>query len=185
MARGIADEIVVADTGSTDDTMTIARRFGARVIEIPWRNDFAEARNQSLAAASGDWLLHLDADEALDSAGAARIREIVDADGLGADAIEVTLADYSYDIHAWPWIPVPPGDRMARGHAGYIPAGLLRLFRNRCGFAYREAVHETITESVLERGGVVRVEPIIFHHYGYAAHPEAARNLAVINSGVS
>ena len=52
--RGVVDEIVIADTGSTDATLGIAREFGARVIEIPWKNDFSGARNHSLAeGASG------------------------------------------------------------------------------------------------------------------------------------
>ncbi len=173
--RGVADAILVADTGSTDETVSVARRFGARVIDVPWRDDFAEARNACLAEARGDWLLHLDADEVVDPAGAARIRELVDLDGDGADAIEVTLANYCDDPRAWRWRPVAPGDPHAQGHAGYIEARLLRLFRNRRGFEYREAVHENITESVAERGGVVRAEPIVIHHYGYSKTTEGDR----------
>ncbi len=166
--RKIADEIVVGDTGSTDDTVRIAEEFGARVLEIPWRDDFAQARNQVLEAATGDWLLHLDADEVLDFEGAERIRAIADADGQGADAIEVTLANYCNEPRAWRWVAVAPNDPMARGHAGYIAVPLLRLFRNRRGFEYREPVHENITESVIEQGGSVRAEPILIHHYGYS-----------------
>ena len=183
--RAIADEIVVADTGSTDDTLVRVAEFGrrgiiprllkgAKVFSIPWHDDFAEARNQTLAAASGDWLLHLDADEMLDAGGARRIRAIVDADGFGADAIEVTLANYCDDMRAWRWVPVPPDDPMARGKAGYVAAPLLRLFRNRRGFEYREAIHENITESVVEHGGVIRQEPILIHHYGYATDSETS-----------
>jgi Flp pilus assembly protein TadD len=179
--RAVADEFVVADTGSSDGTMAIARDFGARVVSVPWEDDFAEARNQALAAATGDWLLHLDADEVVDPGGARCIREIVDADGGGADAIEVTLANYCDDARSWRWTPVSPGDPLARGHAGYIAVGLLRLFRNGMGFEYREPVHENITESVLERGGTIRQEPIIIHHYGYSVPDEAkaARYLAI------
>ena len=178
--RSVADEILVADTGSTDDTVAIAERFGAHIIHVPWRDDFAAARNQSLAAATGDWLLHLDADEVLDAQGAARIRAVVDADGAdtdgaGADAIEVTLANYCDAMRAWRWTPVAPDDPMARGHAGYIAVGLLRLFRNHRGFEYREPVHENITESVRDKAGVVRAEPIAIHHYGFAGDPEKAR----------
>lgn len=165
--RDIADEIVAGDTGSTDATPAIAAGFGARVIRVPWRDDFAWARNRVLAAASGDWLLHLDADEELDPDAARRIRAVVDADGAGADAIEVTLANYCDDARSWRWVAAPPGDPMARGRAGYVAAPLLRLFRNGRGFEYREPVHENITESVLENGGVIRPEPILIHHYGY------------------
>ena len=59
------DEIVIVDTGSTDATIEIARSFGARVIEHEWTGSFAEARNVSFDAASGDWLMYLDADEVL------------------------------------------------------------------------------------------------------------------------
>jgi Flp pilus assembly protein TadD len=173
--REIADRITIGDTGSTDDTASVARQYGAEVLHVAWRDDFAAARNHVLAAASGDWLLHLDADEVLDPDNAGRVRRLVDADGNGADAIEVTLANYCDDLRAWRWVPCAPSDPWARGFAGYVPAALLRLFRNGRGFEYREPVHENITESVRERGGVARAEPILIHHYGYAGNsPRAA-----------
>lgn len=178
--RGIADEIVVADTGSSDGTRDLAAILGGRVFSLEWKWDFAAARNETIRAASGDWLLHMDADEVLDPDNARRIREIVDADGVAAngtraDAIELTLANYCDDMRAWRWRPAAPGDPWARGHAGYIGVGLLRLFRNRMGYEYREPVHENITESVLEKGGTVRAEPIVIHHYGYACEPDRAK----------
>lgn len=174
----IADEIVIADTGSTDETPAIALRYHARVLNIPWNNDFAEARNRVLAEATSDWLLHLDADECLDPKSAQRVRTIVDTDGNGADAIEVTLANYCDDPRAWRWVPATPGDPWARGRSGYIAVGLLRLFRNHRGYHYREPVHENITESVLEAGGKVRdEEPIVIHHYGYGGSGSAKGRL--------
>ncbi|MGV3524812.1 MAG: tetratricopeptide repeat protein [Candidatus Sericytochromatia bacterium] len=59
----IVDEMVIVDTGSTDGTRAIAEDFGARVLDFTWTGNFAEARNQSLRAATGDWILVLDADE--------------------------------------------------------------------------------------------------------------------------
>ena len=174
--RDIADEIVIGDTGSTDATTAVARQYGARVIDVPWRDDFAWARNQVLAAATGDWLLHMDADEVLGSPEA--IRAIMDADGGGADAIEVTLANYCDTPYAWRWVPADPHLPLSRGYSGYLAVPLLRLFRNGRGYAYREAVHENITESVVERGGVIGRADVIIHHYGYAdaqTHPQKAR----------
>lgn len=65
----VADEILVGDTGSSDDTVAIARQYGARVLTLTpidqQREGFAGARNQVLAEASGDWFLWIDADEQL------------------------------------------------------------------------------------------------------------------------
>lgn len=63
--QGAVDEIVVVDTGSKDATPDIARAYGARLLHEAWRDDFAAARNTSLAAARGDFALVLDADERL------------------------------------------------------------------------------------------------------------------------
>src|SRR5262245_35181283 len=61
--RGLADEIVVADTGSVDGTREVAARFGARLLGFEWCDDFSAARNFVLEHATGDWVLSIDADE--------------------------------------------------------------------------------------------------------------------------
>lgn len=63
--KGVVDEIVVLDTGSSDRTPEIAKEFGARVYDFEWCNDFSKARNQSLKYVQGNWVLVLDADEVL------------------------------------------------------------------------------------------------------------------------
>lgn len=84
-ARSVVDEIVVVDTGSTDRSVSIAESFGARVVPFTWCDDFAAARNASIDAATGDWLLFLDADEILSpEAGRELRRSIKDPRTLGA-----------------------------------------------------------------------------------------------------
>ena len=63
--QGFVDEMVVVDTGSSDDTAAIAAGLGATVHHIDWPGDFAPARNQALQWVHGDWVLVLDADEQL------------------------------------------------------------------------------------------------------------------------
>jgi tetratricopeptide (TPR) repeat protein len=64
--RDAVDEVLVADTGSADDSIAVAERAGARVIRVEWTDDFAAARNAALEAVQTDWVLWVDADEWLD-----------------------------------------------------------------------------------------------------------------------
>lgn len=64
--QGLADEMVVVDTGSRDRTREAARKFGARVLDFPWEDDFSKARNFSLEQATQDFCLWLDADDVID-----------------------------------------------------------------------------------------------------------------------
>lgn len=64
-AAHLVDDMVIADTGSTDSTRQIAHNMGARVVEYGWTNDFSAARNFALDHSDGDWNLVLDADETL------------------------------------------------------------------------------------------------------------------------
>ena len=63
----IADEIIVWDSGSEDETMSLARKKGVKVFQGFWKNDFSAARNDCLSKVSGDWVLWLDAGEKLEA----------------------------------------------------------------------------------------------------------------------
>ena len=63
--RGVVDEVVVVDTGSTDRTRQVAAEAGALVLDRPWDDDFAAPRNLALSRATAGWVLALDADERL------------------------------------------------------------------------------------------------------------------------
>ncbi len=76
--RDLTSEVVVYDTGSSDDTVQIAREAGARVIEGHWESSFALARNAALAHAAGEWVLSIDADERLRADPEAVRRQLLD-----------------------------------------------------------------------------------------------------------
>ena len=59
------EEIVVVDTGSSDDTISVAKSFGAKVYDFPWIDDFAAARNFSLSKATLPYVMWLDCDDVL------------------------------------------------------------------------------------------------------------------------
>src|SRR5262245_44542400 len=75
--RLVVDEIVVVDTGSTDETMDVAATFGASCHRVEWRRDFAWARQQAMDRARGQWVIWLDADDVVENV--AGLRERVNA----------------------------------------------------------------------------------------------------------
>ena len=143
--RAHVDELLVLDTGSTDDTCRIARDEGARVVEAPWPDDFSAARNLALAQVDAPWRLVLDADEWLlaGSDALATLRE-QPPDFLGLVTVDSEVIDeQAQHQHAPSWLPrvLPRGVAYAGriheqplsalprcrlpvqiGHDGYLPA---------------------------------------------------------------
>jgi hypothetical protein len=78
------DEIIVVDTGSSDETTGIAAHHGAKIVSFPWIDDFAAARNCALDAATSDWILYIDADERLVVPQGISIRDELGAPGVVA-----------------------------------------------------------------------------------------------------
>ena len=79
--KDLADEVIVVDTGSSDDTRAIAERLGARVFDFPWCDDFAAARNEAIGHASSEWVLILDADDRLAPSEHEKLRALLAAGG--------------------------------------------------------------------------------------------------------
>jgi GT2 family glycosyltransferase/tetratricopeptide (TPR) repeat protein len=93
--EGVVDEVVIYDTGSSDDTVRLAREAGATVLEGYWDDDFARARNAALDACSGQWILHVDADEVVEADAAVVRAELRDL--VTADAMSVSIANVGDD----------------------------------------------------------------------------------------
>ena len=169
---GVVEEIVVVDTGSTDNTVQIAREYGAIVQSFKWNENFSDARNASIEPATGDWILFLDADEELSAESREALR-ILSAD----DAVEgyfVKIINYL-------------------GNEGWIetcPDLIFRLFRNRPDYRFRGAIHEQIADVILEKnnGAAYRVaEEVVLFHHGYLDRQidekdKKNRNLKIIQS---
>ncbi|MCP4574502.1 MAG: glycosyltransferase family 2 protein [bacterium] len=155
---GLWDELVAVDTGSTDGTEALLAAAGARMVHRPWDDDFAAARNASLDAATGNWILVLDADERVTPGLAAEIRALLDDPGAGAATL-VMRND------------LPDGGRR--------DADLLRLFRNDPSVRYTHRIHEDATASVrsyLARAGLaLRRLTGVVQHLGYVREVAADR----------
>src|SRR3989344_8865534 len=79
--RGLVDELIIVDTGSSDKTKEIAQRFvdqiGGKLIDFFWIDDFSAARNEGLKHATGGWILVLDADEVIAQQDHERIKQAI------------------------------------------------------------------------------------------------------------
>jgi tetratricopeptide (TPR) repeat protein len=160
--RGLATEVIVVDTGSTDDTLRVARRLKARVESIPWEDDFAAARNHSLQLATGDWILVLDADDEL-------LRESVPA--LAAWLRQSPAADV---VGLYRRYPHP---EMQRDSVSVQP----RLFRNRRSLRFVGAIHEQLAD---EHGQPAQPDVTLtatIYHHGAIDGPGATQRRRVRN----
>jgi glycosyltransferase involved in cell wall biosynthesis len=137
------DEIVVVDSGSTDRTVEIAEKLGARVIEMPWRG-YAGQKNYAAEQATHDWILSIDADESLSEA-------------LEAEIWQIKKAGPKYDGYTVPRLAQYLGRWIL--HSGWYPDRKVRLFDRKKAQWVGNYVHE----SVKVRGAVGRLESNLLH----------------------
>jgi glycosyltransferase involved in cell wall biosynthesis len=152
--RGIADEIIIVDTGSTDRTVAIAEEYGAQVRHFSWTGHFAEARNESIRDAKGDWILWLDADERLQPGSQQALKNLP-----GKPEHPVI---YSVTIH----------NHMYQSDDIQVSGGH-RLFTNHFGIRFDGRIHEQVVYSAKAAGAEEHKVPVILTHLGYGLEPHA------------
>ncbi len=164
------DEMVIVDTGSSDRSVEIAASYGANVIHYKWENDFAKARNVSLAHATGDWILWMDADEELAPEDGPALRE-----GISVSEDPLLL------IQLINYYGAAPPDSSRAYHIAHH-----RLIRNGRGFCFSQPIHEQLnTEAVLGTVAAIRTLPVRIFHYGYMdevkhSKKKTERNLEIL-----
>ena len=156
--KDIADELIVIDTGSTDRTIEIAREYGAQVGHFEWCNDFAAARNASIAPATGDWILFLDADEELSPAEKQNLPALLNSNNVAL-------------------IRLP----LINTHQGPISKSILpRLYRNIPAIQFQGCVHEGVYTALLKVSKEwqmdISVGDLLILHHGYTAEVISERN---------
>lgn len=156
--QGAVDEICIVDTGSTDRTVEIARKYGARIDFMEWTGDFATARNRSIDMATGDWILVLDADETITTESKDEIRRVSrnKANSGYACIIENLLGDKIGD-----------GKQMAM---------IFRFFQNRPDMRYEGIIHEQMLPSAQRTGLPNDSSGIRIIHRGYLKKTVEDRN---------
>ena len=148
--RDLVDEIILVDTGSEDDTLDIARKYGCVIHHFPWQGDFSSARNESLQRATQDWILVIDADEEVRPEEAWKIRRYVSRPE--AQVISISVYNQSPETGAV---------------SSFLPS--IRLFRRHLNLRYYGIVHNRL--DVPPEVPVTRTDVRLLH-YGYDLTPE-------------
>lgn len=140
--RGLADELLIIETGSAQRTWQFASRYGARVVPWAWNDDWSAVRNFAVGEASGDWMLWLEAGEVVEPASAAALREFL---GHGPPRTQALLV----------YVELPS----ATGQSRAEQQAQLRLVPRVPGLEYVGRICETARPSLTAAGVTVDVVP--------------------------
>jgi glycosyltransferase involved in cell wall biosynthesis len=179
--RGVVDQIVIADTGSTDNTVAVAKEFGAIVVFHPWSDHYAEARNIALKPVTTDWVLVLDADEELSREAASSIRQLLER----AESDE-KVGGYSLPIRSYMHNPLgsvlgaiarenTDNVERARGARSHAEHRLCRLFRRHPEIYFSGRVHEGVELQIYNAGYTCLPAELRILHYGHLAEETGYR----------
>lgn len=172
--RSLAREIIVVDTGSTDRTIEIAKKFTSKIFTFEWSNDFSAARNFAAEKASEDWILTLDADEVLDAGAYALIQEAIARPDI--HAFLFTKRNYTNDQKFSGWRPQSASEvktpRLAENFSGFVDRASENLYRNKMNIVWERRVHESFQPSCRRLGlKYERLSGVVVHHFEKLKNP--------------
>jgi tetratricopeptide (TPR) repeat protein len=170
--KPIVDEMIVVDTGSTDNTKVIAEIFGARLFDFEWSNDFSEARNFSLSKASGKWIMVMDADEVISPDDYEEFERLVTASKNEPRGYSITTRNYTMRANTVGWRPNDGKYSREEAGIGWFPSEKVRLFPNHETIRFEYPVHELVDPGMQSAGISIEKCRIPVHHYGDLNRPK-------------
>lgn len=159
--REAVDEIVIVDTGSTDETKEIAGRYTESIFDYEWMDDFAAARNYAFSKATSDYILWLDADDVLLEEDCRKLKELKSTIAEQADQADAVSMIYHYAFDEF----------------GNVTMSLRRnrLVKRDRSFQWHGAVHEYLAVS----GMIINSDIIVTHR---RVHRQSDRNLTIFEN---
>jgi GT2 family glycosyltransferase/tetratricopeptide (TPR) repeat protein len=152
--RPWVDEMVIVDTGSTDETPRIVEAYGGRLFHFPWCDDFSAARNESLRHARGEWVFWMDSDDTIPPECGRGLRE------LAMREADPGLLGYVMQVHC------PGGAEDGDPAADVTEVDHVKLFRNRPDLRFDGRIHEQVLPAIRAAGGEVAWTDLFVVHSG-------------------
>ena len=172
--KDIVDEIIIVDTGSTDNTKNIAKKFNAKIFDFSWIDDFSAAKNESLKHATKQWILVLDADEVIEKKDLKKIKNTIE--NVESNVVGFSLEQRSYINNFFEGAIKNDSDfELVKDYPFYITHHLVRLFKNNLGFYFKHKIHELVEDSINEKNLKYRKLDVVLHHFG------SVKNINLIN----
>ncbi|MBU3570723.1 glycosyltransferase [Priestia aryabhattai] len=163
--RGIVDEIIIVDTGSTDKTKEIALKYVKEVFNFKWNNNFGEARNFAQSKAHGEWVLILDADEYVDSNNLKSTLEELKNNESNVDAYEVKIYNFTGSY----------GEKIIQHKS-------IRLHKNSASIYHSRAIHEQVKK--IDSELITNSSSLIIYHSGYLTSTVQEKNKSIRNTAL-
>ena len=169
--KDIADEIIFIDTGSTDNTIAIAEKYGAKVYSLPWQDDFSAPRNFALAKANGDWIIFIDADEYFPLACCKQLKRIIAEQFRQGYDGALLIRRYDIDVD--------------KNNDVLADTLVSRVYASKKNRRYRGLVHEELLDDgkPIQKQIIIPPTQVKLMHTGYSARMtehKARRNLALL-----
>ena len=178
--KDFVDEIILVDTGSTDNTVNLAKALGAKTYFFEWCDDFSAAKNYALEQATGDWIIFLDADEYFQDGSAKRLNNVLmQIDAYNASLTKGNLAQNTSNAVSLVHLRKYNIDTLTNKSLGYETND--RVFRS--NLRYQGKIHETLYSPDASKTIGLFVKDVVIIHTGYSSDVvkiKHERNIALL-----
>jgi len=165
--KGLVDEIILVDTGSSDGTKKIAAKFTDKIHDFKWTGDFSEAKNYALNLATGRWIINLDADESVSREDHGKITNLIKNAPSNVFGFSLIQRNYTSKPGSFGWVS-STGDEYeeSRVATGFIPRRIVRLFRKDLKIYFEGRVHDSVEKSIIRENKNILALEVPIHHFG-------------------
>ncbi len=162
--KELVDEIIIVDTGSSDRTIELCKKYTENIFSTEWKNDFSGPRNLSISKAKGEWILILDADEVISQVDHDKIKRLIL--NKKACAYKFDTRNYTNLAGMVGWQPNDFVYPESKDYKGWVISTKTRLFRNNMELFFKGEVHEMIDPELKRRKLLINKTEVPIHHYG-------------------